>query len=197
MKIDVSKSPLSNYNDNFEKNLNTFGLFCMSQKNDDILMWSHYADSHKGICFGFKEPFENHIDNDAPIYNREIEYIERHPYIDIYNDIQSGKVYNSNDEFKNFCDISGALLNASITKKHVSWKYEQEIRIVYEGGSGPLVFKPEALECVILGMNITKADEMTIGNLLKQNKWSHAKIYKSKASVAELGLDIIEHPKIT
>jgi hypothetical protein len=166
----------------------------MSQKHDDILMWSHYADSHKGICFGFKEPFENYIFNDAPIYNREIEYIERHPYIDIYNDINSGKVYNSSDGFKNFCDISKDLLNASITRKHISWKYEQEIRIVYEGGSGPRIFDPVALECVILGMNITKGDEVTIRNLLKQDKWSHVVLYKSKASVAELGLDIIEHP---
>lgn len=33
---------------------------CMSTQNDNFLMWSHYADSHKGIVIGFDanaEPF--------------------------------------------------------------------------------------------------------------------------------------------
>ncbi|HRI59001.1 MAG TPA: DUF2971 domain-containing protein [Saprospiraceae bacterium] len=29
------------------------GVFCLSSKNDDILMWAHYADLHKGFCLGF------------------------------------------------------------------------------------------------------------------------------------------------
>lgn len=29
------------------------GVFCVSTKPDDILMWAHYADSHKGICLEF------------------------------------------------------------------------------------------------------------------------------------------------
>ena len=29
------------------------GVYCVSAKRDDILMWSHYADYHKGICLEF------------------------------------------------------------------------------------------------------------------------------------------------
>lgn len=32
---------------------NAVGVFCASTKRDDILMWAHYADSHKGICLEF------------------------------------------------------------------------------------------------------------------------------------------------
>jgi len=28
-------------------------MFCSSEINNDILMWSHYADGHKGICIEF------------------------------------------------------------------------------------------------------------------------------------------------
>jgi len=30
------------------------GIFCMAQKRDNILMWSHYADNHKGFCLEFR-----------------------------------------------------------------------------------------------------------------------------------------------
>ncbi len=29
------------------------GVLCVSTKRDDILMWSHYGDSHRGICLEF------------------------------------------------------------------------------------------------------------------------------------------------
>ena len=29
------------------------GMFCLSARPDDILMWSHYASSHRGLCAAF------------------------------------------------------------------------------------------------------------------------------------------------
>jgi hypothetical protein len=31
-----------------------FGVFSTSKKNDDILMWSHYGDGHRGICLRYQ-----------------------------------------------------------------------------------------------------------------------------------------------
>jgi len=31
-----------------------FGICCFSKSNDNIHMWSHYADSHKGICIEYE-----------------------------------------------------------------------------------------------------------------------------------------------
>ena len=33
---------------------NNCRIACFSEKNDDILMWAHYADSNKGICIKFE-----------------------------------------------------------------------------------------------------------------------------------------------
>jgi len=30
-----------------------FGIFSLSKSKNNLLMWSHYADSHKGYCIGF------------------------------------------------------------------------------------------------------------------------------------------------
>lgn len=32
---------------------NSFGILSTSLKNDDILMWSHYEDYHRGVCLGY------------------------------------------------------------------------------------------------------------------------------------------------
>jgi len=31
----------------------TIGVSCFSQEEDNLLMWSHYADKHKGLCLKF------------------------------------------------------------------------------------------------------------------------------------------------
>jgi hypothetical protein len=35
---------------------NDYKLSCFSAKKDEVLMWSHYADMHRGICIGFNFP---------------------------------------------------------------------------------------------------------------------------------------------
>jgi hypothetical protein len=34
------------------------GTSCFAESNDNILMWSHYANSHKGFCLEFDTSFE-------------------------------------------------------------------------------------------------------------------------------------------
>ena len=38
------------------------GILCLTESPDNMLMWSHYADCHRGVCFEFDtsyEPFAN------------------------------------------------------------------------------------------------------------------------------------------
>jgi hypothetical protein len=37
-----------------DKSQDIFNVFCLSKNFDNVLMWSHYADDHKGICIGFR-----------------------------------------------------------------------------------------------------------------------------------------------
>src|SRR5438477_4992628 len=38
----------------FEKHIPRDGVLSLSEIPDDILMWSHYADGHRGICLKFR-----------------------------------------------------------------------------------------------------------------------------------------------
>lgn len=42
----------------YKEILEHIGIFCLSPYNDNMLMWSHYADSHKGICLQFNRKHE-------------------------------------------------------------------------------------------------------------------------------------------
>ena len=35
-----------------------FGLLCFSEKWENPLLWSHYADRHRGLCLGFDVPVD-------------------------------------------------------------------------------------------------------------------------------------------
>ena len=44
----------------FLNSMNTWGI-CSSSKNwDSILMWSHYADHHQGLCLGYDDSTYKH-----------------------------------------------------------------------------------------------------------------------------------------
>ena len=44
---ELSKKLLSNPNEH----INRSGICCLTTRNDNLLMWSHYANSHTGLCF--------------------------------------------------------------------------------------------------------------------------------------------------
>jgi len=48
------------------------GLMCLSEVNDDLLMWSHYADRHQGFCLGFERSPGNIVGRQAApvVYQR-------------------------------------------------------------------------------------------------------------------------------
>ena len=52
-----SASPIT---DNAKKHINnqmdSLGITSFSETSRNLLMWSHYASEHKGICIGYKTP---------------------------------------------------------------------------------------------------------------------------------------------
>ncbi len=172
--------------------INGYGVYCLSRKCDDILMWSHYADSHKGICLGFKDDLTRHFEEyDWPIWQESVRYEDDHPFRRIHDDLISKRCFDSDDGFLNICELSSALLNAAITVKHSSWRYEEEERIFSEM-PGLQLFSAVALDHVVLGMNISKEDEYTVRTLLNTELWRHVRLYKTYRSKAALSLDILE-----
>lgn len=79
-----------------------YGLLCFSRNWDNLLMWSHYGDSHTGLCLGFDIP-------DDP-YDMDVRY---QPNL--------LRVRSPND-------VNLDLVKRIFSTKHESWSYEQEVR---------------------------------------------------------------------
>ncbi|KAB7615684.1 DUF2971 domain-containing protein [Amylibacter sp. SFDW26] len=139
------------------------GMFCLSETNDNILMWSHYANNHKGIAIGFNSshPFFTEGTNDLDFKLQEIKYSAKRPKNT--NDMKDG--------YKVFF------------QKSPDWKYEREWRMFAkldkahqihekEGGLPIHLFQIPigAIECVVFGMKMPRLTQLeTQIHLMKES----------------------------
>lgn len=160
-----------------EKSNEAIGVLSLTQKPDNLLMWSHYADSHKGFCIGFnsEHSFFNRkrSEKDEFYYLRKVEYLEERPT-------------------KLMVDMDGT--DIFLLKSDV-WKYEKEWRMCavlsdadeVKNSILPAVhlfrFPPDAIDEVIIGANadVNLVDEIV--KLLKMNlQFKHVKIKRAVVS---------------
>jgi hypothetical protein len=107
----------------------SIGVYSLSELSNDILMWSHYASSHRGICLVFAgEMFPNDV-VERIIYPWNNEY----PKADIFTSKQ--------DEQR----------DAILLTKAKHWEYEREWRVIDKGGPGYHTIFPNWLSGIIFG----------------------------------------------
>ena len=129
------------------------GITCFTKKNDNILMWSHYADSHRGICMGF-----DWGENDTVVAfldgkrNRgNFSFLEKGGCFPIsYCTADHRPVFS-------FCDSSH--FGETMENKFDMWSYEEEFRFrVVSARQGvlptQLYNKPRLLKEIIICANM-------------------------------------------
>jgi hypothetical protein len=119
---------------------------------EPILLWSHYADSHKGICIVFDADDEDNFGTAL-----KVNYSDDYPTVDYF------------DRDPN------TLLSLTALTKAKAWEYEQEFRLITKHPpldvqlpvDNHLWFFPRKLLIeVILGSRIDVANEKAIRNLV-------------------------------
>ena len=121
---------------------------CFSQVRDSILMWAHYADSHRGVCFIFREV----VDQSQSWWAYDVTYSDERPVIDYTQDPE-------------------AMVKRGILNKSVLWEYEKECRMLeYRRAPGYRSFPREALVGVIYGARISEDDRAFMDDLLSDRR---------------------------
>ena len=128
------------------------GIICFASKSDNILMWSHYTDNHKGICLGFE------TSKDSTFFQKTLSV----NYTNIY------PIYKLPDNYGIF------LVNVFRTKFEV-WKYEEEYR-KYSDSIGTIQFNKIALTDVFLGCEISNNDKCFVECLLNKYGYNHVNV---------------------
>ncbi len=100
-------------------------ISCFSKRNDSILMWAHYANSHRGICLEYKRPELSSF--------RDVVYSSNRPFFKVYNatahwvalEILGKK--ETEEELKRYTnDIVDPFF-----VKSTDWQYEEEVRCLF------------------------------------------------------------------
>ncbi|TDR77275.1 DUF2971 family protein [Photobacterium lutimaris] len=152
-------------------------ITCFSKRPDNLLMWSHYADGLRGFCLEF-DPNLILVNNPnfAKIY--EVEYEDQPAEIDTaliavlmdqidYNTCALESVSSDDEALCYESGLDKSLINSNeiymkmLATKPLDWKYEEEIRIIYqsfcEKKSGQfLKYPPQAIKSVIFGEKMSE-----------------------------------------
>ena len=137
-----------------------YRVYCLSTCPDSTLMWSHYADSCKGICLEFG------VRNNLFCAALPVEYLGSYPMFSVA----------ATDEYSN--------LRPLLTKSD-DWDYEDEFRLVasehpstFPGvpttKGGFLPFPKEALQSVIVGAQMSQNDRELIRTIINGSGWDVA-----------------------
>ena len=151
-----------------------FVCLSLSQCRDNLLMWAHYAEMHKGIVIGFKMEFFSHL--------HKVTYSTKRvliPFSVTVSQTQRNKI-----------------AVAVMTTKSEDWSYEQEWRSIlhrkelkYSNGLYLQDFPPEAIDSIILGVNIDESLKKEI--LASILKFPNCKLYQAKLHQSEFALDLV------
>lgn len=144
-------------------------ICCFSPNRDNLLFWSHYAKSHKGICIEF--------DCAYPPMNgaRKVKYTDTYPSV----------VYPFPSELDSVVPV--------LTKSK-EWEYEQEFRIALRENNPQFVIGTKylnldegAIKSVTLGACISDEDKETAIKIARESKFT-PKIFQAKLSKSKFEL---------
>jgi len=147
---------------------NTFLIYCLSEIRDNVLMWSHYTNSHHGICIGFETTIQEnlfcimridpklncHLDSASNFFLNilKVEYQDQYP--------QPFKFFNGETK----------KLFAFLTTKGTDWRYEEEHRIILPHKDEKIIkFNKSMLKEVILGSKVKKSFKRQVLNIIKKD----------------------------
>ncbi len=120
--------------ESFRRSIESTRVYSFGGDPRSILMWSHYASNHEGVCLQFE------VAEDIRTLARavDVEYNDDYP---ILNWIKDDK----------------KIFQYVMLRKHVGWSYEREWRIVIlNAAQHYLKFHPESLRGIIIGCCASK-----------------------------------------
>lgn len=121
------KSNLKGFFDGMQFNLlmERVGIVSLTETPRNLLMWSHYANQHKGICIGYKTSFldkhKNRTHETLPVYY--------HPVKVNYDNCRYSEHTDSLPNL-NSTELKKEIIIKSLTTKGNDWMYEKEHRSI-------------------------------------------------------------------
>lgn len=192
--------PCANFEDDFYRIVNEFNqeidvlwkklidnyrVSCFTNYNKNMLMWSHYAENHKGVCIGIDLSSYKGLELERVSYKKPIIYpfFKKYFYID-----GSPKRFTVNNK-ESFNKYSDKELKKYLWVKNSFWSYENEYRIILDkeniSEDGLYKLNKSNVKEVIYGVNNTYFKSCYIP------PFNEANFYKANKLMGKLKLDLL------
>lgn len=96
------------------------GIFSLTENQNSLVMWAHYANSHRGLCIGFRAECLKVVStrlskgDGLSRYLLRVRYVDDYPVIDLFDPKR----------------IPGTSLIPVLATKAQDWSYEEEYRLM-------------------------------------------------------------------
>jgi hypothetical protein len=152
-------------NETIQNHINSSGVCCFGGNENSILLWSHYADSHKGVCL----KFDVLADSDFFVFPLKVKYQKKFP---VFNYLKDSK----------------RIFDTLIKTKSDVWAYEEEVRVL-KLMFGSHSFKKTTLVEIIFGCKSDASEINRIKQLAINNGYGHLTFKKAVMMQRQYGLD--------
>jgi len=139
---------------NWRSTFDTMGVCCFSRTFSETLLWSHYAEEHKGVCLEYQFRGASLLGNITAAQN--VEYLDD-PLVP----------WLVEEAPMDMTEFAKELAFRYLRTKCPAWKYEQEARIIRQE-SGPFKFQGVLLTEVCFGLR-TPQDDIDLVTKLVQS----------------------------
>jgi hypothetical protein len=140
------------------------GVACFSEKVDDIQMWAHYAEGHRGFCLEFDTSYDPFPKAFPVIYSDTLPSL------------------NPADVL-----VKGSTMMAMVTTKSSCWSYEKEWRIFHMEGDKEYGVDVSALTGVYFGCAMPFVHKEVIALVLAG---SPTRLYEMQESKTEFKVSV-------
>jgi hypothetical protein len=144
------------------------GISCFSKNNSNLLMWSHYADSHQGFCLEFDSNFEPFSKAFEVSYKSEIP------------NINSGLLMNE--------EVEAESIKKLLSFKSIDWEHEEELRVFHLESNKSYFYSNPSIKAIYFGIRANQSDIEIICSIIKSQNPT-VKLYKMKKLELTFGIE--------
>lgn len=172
----------------FIKDINkTYGVLCLSNTPLNILMWSHYAQNHKGFMVEFKietNAIGNNIsDLENLLIPLPIKYKIDRPLIGVFE------------------ETTHENLEKHLLTKSEDWKYENEERLIdHIRGPGIHAYNRNSILCaVIAGIGMTQENKDKLAKIISETNMTHnlsIGFFEAKEIAGKYAISVPNHDRL-
>jgi len=162
------------------------GILCLCENRQSILMWSHYAENHKGFLVGFEssDPFFSHRPDEPEEIGQltRVRYAKKRPSIHV-------------DVIEN-----RGLIPDFLFSKNEDWSYEREWRVIrfLKNASRTILndvylfeVPATAIREIVLGANADSRLVEGLASAARNPDLKHVKFSRADLSRTEYEMDIV------